>query len=135
MDLQEKYEMVHRRIKAQKELAIKSLTLLEELYKSSIYKSFKENDEAQVDEIDILLNDSVKLELLLNTINESIYENEDQYNIDIRRLYEVLNRTERRNQDDPGNLTGLIQKLENDKIVIETNREYKYKMNDEAASN
>ncbi|MCL1665127.1 restriction endonuclease subunit S [Elizabethkingia ursingii] len=134
-DLQEKYKKIFKQIEKQKNNIIKSLDLLSDLRKNFIYRIFTQNDERKYDEIDILINDDIQLELFLNTINSSDYETEEYYDVDIKKLYKILDRTRALNQQDGKNLKGLVQRLEGHTIIIETNKEYKYRLSDEAAKN
>ncbi|SFU19021.1 type I restriction enzyme, S subunit [Algoriphagus locisalis] len=132
MELQNKYDALHIEINNQKKQLRKSLELLEEFFEAFLYKTFGKVKEAESDDIDRLMNDEIQLELFLNTINTSDYETEEEYNLDIERLHKILDRTILKNNEDSKYLKGIVQRLEGDKIILETNKEYKYRKSDEA---
>lgn len=135
IELQLNYDVLYKKVKAQKISIKKSLQLLEELHETYVYKTFSERKKSQ-DETDMLINDFIKLELFLNTINASDYKSEDEYDIDIRKLHNVLNRTEQLNEMDENNRKGIVQNLKGkNQVIIETTKEYKDRLNNEATQN
>ena len=132
INLQKKYDEVHNNIKSQKKAYYKSLTLLNEFYQIFLYQTFSGIDIVKKDEIDMIIEDDIQLEIFLNTISASDFENDEQYNIAIEKLYKILNRTTTKNLSEPDNLKGIIQRLQDESIVLETNKEYKYRLRDES---
>ncbi|MNQ10467.1 Type-1 restriction enzyme EcoKI specificity protein [compost metagenome] len=132
IEMQLQYEKMHRNVKAQKQSFKKSLNLLKELFQSVLNETFKDNSENNRDEIDLLIADEIRLELFLNTFLSADFQNEDLYSIEIERLFTILERTSQTNKVNSDNKKGIIQRLENAKIVLEANREYKNRLIDEA---
>lgn len=133
MSLQEKFAIFYSKIKKQQERLLRFLGLLDEIRTALIYNVFYGN--VKGDDLDDFVNDEVQLELFLNTINTSDYENEEQYDINVKRLFKILERTEARNHEDKEYIKGLVQLLKDGRIVLETNKENKYRLIDEAATN
>lgn len=132
IEMQRDYEKVYLNVKAQKQSFAKSLYLLKELFQSALNDAFKDNNENDKDEIDLLIADDIRLELFLNTFVNSDYQNEELYSIEIERLFTILERTSNENNKNTNNKKGIIQRLEKAKIIIEANREYKNRLLDEA---
>jgi type I restriction enzyme S subunit len=135
IEIQKQYDTFYLKVNSQKKKLEKSLEVLEELHQTIIYQTFAKTKSEQTDDIDNLINDEIQLEIFLNTMKASSYESEEQYNIDVNRLHKILDRTQLRNNENEGYLKGLIQRMDGDKIVIETNKENKYRLGDEAATN
>jgi len=132
IDLQKNYELQYNKILNIKSNLLRSSELIEELSKAFIYDTFSGREKNKLDEIDILILDDIKLELFLNTINASDFESEEQYNIAIEDLYKVLDRTKERNELDSQYLKGIIQRIREKEIVLETNKENKFRLSNEA---
>lgn len=132
---QDKYNQIFEKTQIQKDRAEKSLQFLNELQQALIYETFSSIQKPQLDEIGELIEDDIQLELFLNTIKSSDFENEELYIKAIDDLFEILDRTQLRNQADSEYLKGIIQRISDKEIVLETNRENKYRLSDEAAAN
>ena len=131
IQIQNRYEAIYKQIGELSNRMSKSQSYLKELFQSSIYNVFAPENEIEYDEINRLINDDIQLEIFLNTINASDFDNEEQYNIAIEKLYKILDTTKIKNLSEPNNLKGILQRLEDDSIILETNKEYKYRLRDE----
>ncbi len=128
INLQKKYEGIVVNCDNQKAQYGKSLTLLEELFQSVLYKSFgKLDDESEEDAIDFMMSDELRIQKFLDDVKKGEdYESLRQYDIYQETLFNILERTEQKNQDEEGFKKGIVQFL-NDENEIEliTNREYR----------
>lgn len=134
MDLQVEYEQITVKLKDQEKALLKSLNLLEELFQSLIASIFEDNKKQVYDEIDMLIGDEIKLELLLNTITSADFESVELYSMEVEKLFKILERTELRNRMDTNYRKGIIQRLEKSRVIIETNKEYKNRKIDETTT-
>lgn len=132
IEMQHEYQKINRSVKSQKQSLEKSLILLQELFQSALNEAFKNNNEDNTDDIDLLIADEIRLELFLNTFISSDFENEELYSIEIERLFTILERTSLANNVTADYKKGIIQRLEKAKIILEANREYKNRLLDEA---
>nr|WP_199158438.1 restriction endonuclease subunit S [Pedobacter sp. ASV2] len=132
--LQFKFEEYSIKGSLQKDLLLKSLNLLEELFKTLTFKAFNDKSNDLLDEIDALIEDEIELELFLDNFTEGNFENEDIYKNDADKLYKILEKTEIGNIADKGFRKGIIQRLEENKIIIELNKIYKNRILDETAT-
>lgn len=136
IELQIKFEKAYKYLSELEFKVNRSLAFLQELHMASVYNTFSSNLKRGLNEIDELLADDIELELLLNTINASDYESEDEYDIDIRKLHGILNRTKQLNKTDKNNRKGIVQSLKGtDEVRIETTKEYKNRLNNEVTQN
>lgn len=135
LGLQKKFNTLFEKVLIQHEHLMNSLNILEEYLQVLLYETFNSQSGKGYDELDTLMNDDIQLELFLNTINSSDFESDEHYNILVNKLYEILNRTEVRNQMDSKNIKGIIQRKVGLDIILETNKEYKYRLIDEVTSN
>lgn len=110
----------------------RSLEVLLELFQSTLSKLFVNPDTNHNDPINELMFDEINLELFLNNINASDFQTEEQYSLEIEKLFEILERTQNLNEQDESFKKGIIQRLKQSKIILEVNREYKNRLLDEA---
>lgn len=135
IDLQKKFSNTIEIIINQSGLYQRSKELLQEIYEVILFKTFNHDPQNKIDEVSELINDEIRLELFLNTINASDYDSEEEYDSDIKKLHQILHRTTQQNKNNPNYLKGIIQRIEGDAIILETNKEYKYRLSDEATAN
>ncbi|WP_416448391.1 restriction endonuclease subunit S [Leeuwenhoekiella sp. A2] len=135
IERQNQFEIIYKQVQVLSDKIDDSLKLLNELLEAFVYNTFNPKKPKEKDEIDTLIHDDIQLELFLNTINASDFENDEQYDIAIKKLYRILERTSSINLSNEENLKGIIQRMESDTIILETNKEYKYRLKDEAIKN
>jgi len=130
-EILDKFENKFKKFIDQKNKLERSLQLLEEYYEVNIYQTFSGGEEKVLDEIDLLIEDDIKLEIFFNTINSSAFESEELYNSSLEDLYKISDRTKERNEIDSRYLKGIIQRIHNKEIVLEANKENKFRLSNE----
>ena len=133
LELQEQFDAIYLRVQSYKRDLKRSLKLLEELYRTLMFKTFDSNVRIEKDEVDQLMEDDIQLELFLNSINASGFETAEEYDSHMKLLHRILDRTKLRNKENPDYLKGIVQSLKGDIIILETNKEHKYRKRDETA--
>lgn len=113
-------------IEEQKQRAIQSATLLQELFQSLQYSLFNKTEDKDVDEIDLFITDELKVENLLESLKNDKEKSLQQYELEKDILFKILERTEQRNKEDKNFLKGVVLKLDNDKIAVKTNKDDKF---------
>lgn len=121
----------YRKNNLEKELNL-SLNFLQELFQSFQHSLF--NFEKNINELEFIIRDQVKMEQLQDNLSSSNYESTSIYDRDKNILFEVLEHTEKRNKEAKDNneeyLYGLVLKLnDKKKIELKTNRDDKYETN------
>lgn len=132
VDKQNSFAEIVKKVNLQKENLEKSLQYLNELYESTLYRSFTQRQFKEEDEIDLLLNDDFEMEKLLDGFSsKSSFENNIQYDVIKDVLFKVLERTENRNKEDAPNKfrKGIVQKFDNEQLQLLTNKEFKNEIN------
>ena len=108
----------------------KSQFLLEELFNSLLYQTFNQVEKKE-DEIDILLNDEFEIEKLFSEVeNTHEIETTTQYDILKDRLFQVLERTVKRNLENKDFKKGIVQVLDKNNVKLEYNKLYKLNNNE-----
>ncbi len=116
----------------QRKILQRSLDVLYEFSQSTMAQIFVNPDTNNVDPINELMFDEINLEVFLNNINASDFQTEEQYSLEVEKLFEILERTQNLNEQDANFKKGIIQRLKQSKIILEANREHKNRLLDEA---
>jgi len=131
IDEQLKFEKIYNNYFHQREQFFKSKELIEEFFQSLIYKTFHPEKE-EVDEIKNLINDEFLIREFFETIDKSDFQSLEQYDIELERLRKILIHTQKKCEQDEQFSNGIIQILNNKKIQLRINREFKNELLDEA---
>lgn len=126
--LQNQFEYALNKITFLRELKIKSNFLLDELFKSLQYSLF--NQTSKLDEIDLFIEDELKVDEFLKSIVSHIDKTEQQYNMEKDLLFKILERTEKNNKENKESLKGIVLKFEKGEIALKTNKEDKFNSNE-----
>jgi len=128
---QSNFEKIYNNYFYQRDQFLKSKELIEELFKSLIYKTFHPENK-EVDEIGNLINDEFLINDFFETIDKSDFQSLEQYDIELEKLRKVLIRTQKERKEDEQFSKGIIQILNSKKVQLRINREYKNEQLDEA---
>ena len=126
IEIQNEFENNIRKISILNDSKKISICLLEELFQSLIHDSFGKKEHTKKDEIEIFMQDQLKIENLKMNFLIDNDKSLQQYEYEKDLLFKVLERTEQNNAMNTGYFKGLILKFEEDKIVIKTNNENKF---------
>lgn len=125
IELQNEFENSYKKIKIHKQKLLKSRILIEELLQAFIYQTFFLQEKLKVkDEISTLLYDNVQLELFLNTFNASDFQSIDQYNIEVEKLFKILEKTNLRIKENEEFRNGIIQLKKGNKVELIARKDY-----------
>ena len=123
---QEEFANQYSILNSERENYIKSLNLLEELFLSVLYKTFRKSDKKEEGAIDFMMNDELRIQKFLDDVRKGEdYESLRQYDIHQETLFNILERTEQKNKGDIHFKKGIVQFLNDEnEIELSTNREY-----------
>ena len=131
---QVRFDAIYNRIQMLVKPMQKSLDLFEEFLQARLYETFKPDLEAGLDEIDVLIEDDIRIEEFINSFITQDISNDELYEIEFEKLITVLDRTEHRNNENVNYRKGIVQRLINGKVGLVLNRDYKNQLFDEDSS-
>lgn len=121
-DLQSNFEKKYLKVDNLKTKNEASILVLEELFQTLLYRTFNKNEvETKKDEVGLLIEDDILIENLLNSLNGHEYSSPEAYDEEVKKLFEILNRT---NENFKDSRKGIVQKVIGKEVIIQTQKEY-----------